>query len=146
MSQFANFIFRGHRVDVTTVEMQTVDRRPFCRLLCFCRDKSVGTVSAITCIMPLNIPIFPSFKKPRAEWVFPLEDPTDFLIVRTFAEWETRFLSEGFSKTSPPRPSCEKNSAVFGLKRCFLFPAKRSGVSVGEWFFSAKRRVAARRI
>lgn len=133
MSQFANFIFRGRR-DVSGVEMQAAERRPFCRLSRFCRDKSVGTASAIACIMPLNIPIFPSFKKLRAEGGFFSAISTDFLIVRTFVEWETRFLSKRFSNPSP-RPSREKNSAVFGLKRCFLFPAKRSGVSVGECVF-----------
>lgn len=52
------------------------------------------------CIMPLNIPIFPSFKKRRAKGVFFSTISTDFLIVRTFVEWETRFLSERFSNPS----------------------------------------------
>lgn len=52
------------------------------------------------CIMPLNIPIFPSFKKRRAKGVFFSTISTDFLIVRTFVEWETRFSSERFSNPS----------------------------------------------
>lgn len=91
--------------------------------------------SPLTCIISLNIHFFPGFKKLGRGAFYSFQ--RIFLMVRSSTVWETRFLPQGCVSTQRS-PRSRKNSAVFGLKRCFLFPAKRSGTPIEPRFLAQK--------